>query len=136
MKLQIDTDNKTVTIDETLNLGELLDALYVMFPKFAWREYAIVPVKVIEHWTSPVIIPWIQQPVLPWYTPVMVPLTNPTTSPNPFNTPITITGGTSCGVGVTPPKSNLTATKLDNKNVTYTTKSVYNVIISNNEGKN
>jgi hypothetical protein len=133
MKLQINTDNKTITIEESVNLGELYEALFKMFPKFTWKEYSIVPVKSIEHWTSPVTIPWTPQPVLPWYNPTIVPLSNPgTTSPGIPSLPYTITCGNT--VGFANAAGNITTTKLDNKNVTYTN-GVYNVIINNDEGK-
>ena len=137
MKLQINTDDKTITIEEGVNLGELYEALFKMFPKFTWKEYSIIPVKIIEHWTGPVTILW-QQPSVPWYNPIIQPLVNPggTISPSPFNSPYTITCGDAVGVlnGVVS-TGNCTTTKLDNKNVTFTASSVYNVIINNDEDK-
>ena len=88
MKLQIDTKRKTITIESGINLGELFESLTLMFPKFAWKEYSIVPVKTIERWVDPILIN--QQPIFPafpWVTP------SPTTSPIPFQPPYTITCG-------------------------------------------
>ena len=115
MKLQINTDNKTITIEEGVNLGDLYEALFKMFPKFTWKEYTIIPVKTIEHWTSPVTIPW-NNP-LPWYNPIIQP-------------PYTITCEDAVGVlNVVVSAGNCTTTKLDNKSVTYTSSAIHNLII-------
>ena len=40
MKIQIDTDNKTINIDSKVNIKELLDAIKTIFPN-NWEEYNI-----------------------------------------------------------------------------------------------
>jgi hypothetical protein len=67
MKLQINTDVKTITVEDSVNLGELFELLMVMFPNFTWKEFLLCPVNKIEYWSNPVIIPW--QPT-PWIYPV------------------------------------------------------------------
>lgn len=47
MKLQIDTENKTIKIDESVNLGELSEVLLKLFPKLEWKEYSLIPNTVI-----------------------------------------------------------------------------------------
>ena len=143
MKLQINTDDKTITIEENINLGELYEALFEMFPKFAWKEYTLIPVKAIEHWTNPVTYPVRPWNELPWITPgtaPLYPLTNPGTgSPAYPSAPWVVTCGDGMiananGFSVSAGSGMITTTKLNNAHVTYTS-SVYNVIINNDEGK-
>lgn len=69
MKLQIDTKNKTIKVDEEVNLGELSEVLLKLFPKLEWKEYKLVPNIVIQEKT-------------------LYPDTNPLT-PSPWTTPET-----------------------------------------------
>jgi hypothetical protein len=55
MKLQIDTEAKTIAIEETIELDELIKALRVMFPNDEWKKYKLEP-KVITNWWNPIII--------------------------------------------------------------------------------
>lgn len=41
MKMTIDTDMKTIQIEQSCNLGHLMKTLSEMFPDGAWREYTI-----------------------------------------------------------------------------------------------
>ena len=70
MKLQIDTKDKTIRIEEATNLGEFIKMLDGLFPKEAWKEYKL-EVGVIHNWTSPIIIErnrWYPTyPTYPWY---------------------------------------------------------------------
>jgi hypothetical protein len=131
MKLQINTDDKTVTIEEGVNLGDLYEALFKMFPKFTWKEYTILPIKTIKHWSDPIVLPSL--PGNPWtpFYPTIQPLVNPGgTAPAFPNSPYTITCGDAVGVlnGVVSVE-NCTTTKLDNKSVTYTSSAIHNLII-------
>lgn len=65
MKLQIDTSNKIIRIEERVNLKELIDNLNKLFPKNSWYEYDLDG-SPIYNWSSPIIIeePYIQP--LPW----------------------------------------------------------------------
>ena len=122
MKLQVDTENKTITIEESINLGELYRTLFKMFPELSWESYNIVPVKTIEHWTSPITLPgtrpWNE---IPWVNPLpLYPLVSPGTVPGFPGQPYTIT----CGNG------DLNKISGHSSN---TNSSVYNVIINNDE---
>ena len=66
MKLQIDTKDKTIRIEEATNLGEFIKTLDGLFPKEAWKEYKL-EISTIHNWTSPIIIErdrW--YPTYPW----------------------------------------------------------------------
>lgn len=41
MKMTIDTDMKTIQIEQSCNMGHLMKTLSEMFPDGAWREYTI-----------------------------------------------------------------------------------------------
>lgn len=69
MKIQLDTKNKTIKVEESVNLGEFIDFIKKILPDKVWREYKIETSSVIN-WTNPIIIePY--QPYRPfdvWYT--------------------------------------------------------------------
>ena len=129
MKLQVDTNLKTITVEESINLGELMDVLNDMFPKFAWREFTICPVKTIEHWTNPISIPWTPwQPITtPWVTPGTAPYT-------PSWGTVTCSGNAN---GVSLAAGNCSVTNLANAAgaVSFTSNSVHNLIINKHESK-
>lgn len=55
MKLQIDTDKKTIKIEEKINLGELIDKLSMLFPNDLYKEYSIESTN-ITNWVNPIYI--------------------------------------------------------------------------------
>jgi len=55
MKLQIDTTNKTIKIEEPVNLKELTDLLEKLLPKGEWKEFKLEP-QIIVNWNNPIII--------------------------------------------------------------------------------
>lgn len=55
MKLQIDTTNKTIRIEEPVNIGELMALLEKILPNSEWKEFSL-EIKTIEHWVNPVPI--------------------------------------------------------------------------------
>jgi hypothetical protein len=70
MKFKIDTENKTITINEAVNLKELFDIIKSMFPE-DWKEYNLIvetnfittPLDIKPYpWNEP--HPW--QPVVPY----------------------------------------------------------------------
>lgn len=42
MKITIDTNNKTITLNESINLGELYSELESMLPDYKWHDYTII----------------------------------------------------------------------------------------------
>ena len=70
MKLNIDTENKTITINETVNLKELNDTIKKLLPN-EWKEYDLI----VEHkyTTAPYqpldihkTYPWVKPYDQPW----------------------------------------------------------------------
>jgi len=55
MKIQLDTTEKTIKIEEKVNLGEFIDALEKLLPVGLWRTFTI-EVQVITNWSNPIII--------------------------------------------------------------------------------
>ena len=55
MKLQIDTTAKTIKIEESVNLGELIEKLKKILPNKQWKEYTIETTH-IHNWTAPIVI--------------------------------------------------------------------------------
>ena len=70
MKLKLDTINKTIEIEENVNLDELFKTLKVLLPNDTWKEYTLYMNATI-YWTNPITIPIIYpeitQPVYPPY---------------------------------------------------------------------
>lgn len=70
MKLQIDTVNKTLKIEEAVNLNELIDALDKLFPNQEWKGYKLEST-IINNWSNPIVIdrwPYNPYPNYPWIT--------------------------------------------------------------------
>ena len=100
MKLQIDTEKKTILIEESIKTKELYDQLMRIFPSGEWEEYTIEP-KIVEVATNN--LPWIN----PWqYGSPRPILTNPLNDPTfPFGS---VLGGVTCdGIGNKPASDRL-----------------------------
>ena len=64
MKIQIDTKEKTIKVEETVNLGELCKVLDKLLPK-EWKSYSLQSGSII-FWSNP--IPWVYinpMPIIP-----------------------------------------------------------------------
>ena len=89
MKLQIDSTQKKITIQEPVNLNEFFEMVKGLFPNDLWKEFTL-ETNVINNWTSPIIIkeypvypqypinPYPQNPIQPPFIPTAEPW-----SPNP-----------------------------------------------------
>jgi hypothetical protein len=69
MKIIIDTAAKTVSMDNSVNIVELLDTLKSLLPNDLWKEYKIIP----PEYSYPVNYPFtIGNPYLPYvpYAPI------------------------------------------------------------------
>lgn len=58
MKLQIDTVAKTITLEQSAKITELLSVVKKLFPHDEWKEYALQAVVTIYNWHNPVYIPF------------------------------------------------------------------------------
>lgn len=75
MKIQLDTTNKIVKIEESVNLNELFELLNKILPE-VWKEFKL-EVNTTITWGNPIIIekypiypsyPWWQQPTVSYTT--------------------------------------------------------------------
>lgn len=65
MKIQLDTTEKTIKVEEAVNLGELMEVIEKVLPD--WKDYKISPT-VINHFASPIIIRERRyDPYYPWW---------------------------------------------------------------------
>lgn len=99
MKFQINTEVKTITIDQAVEAGELFELLNSMFPNFTWKEYLICPVEHMEDWKNPIKIPWQPQPWFPQSPTPLSPIYYPPSSPTLPSYPW-ITCGTNTNTGI------------------------------------
>ena len=72
MKIQLDTTEKSIKIQEQVNFGELIEMLEKLLPNGLWKEFEL-EVNAISNLNSPIIInpispyqyyPWWQQPIV------------------------------------------------------------------------
>ena len=58
MKLQLDTTNKTIKVEGSVNLNELFEALKKLLPQGEWKEFTLEANTTIT-WVNPITIqPW------------------------------------------------------------------------------
>ena len=72
MKLQIDTTNKTIKIENDIKLSVLIKNLKGMFPNGEWKNFTLETNTTIQQWTNPVVVdrPYPVYPSprqYPWY---------------------------------------------------------------------
>ena len=80
MKIQIDTNSKTIKLEETVELKELIEMLNNLFPNCMWKEYKL-EMAIIQNWNYPntIIIDKTLPYPYPWTNPFWY---NTTTSKN------------------------------------------------------
>ena len=68
MKLQLDTTNKTIKLEERIKLSDLIDTLKKILPE-EWQEFSLETNVVINNWSNPVIVyrQYPTYPQYPWY---------------------------------------------------------------------
>jgi len=66
MKIRLDTEKKTLQIENKVKIAELLKALKQILPNGEWKEFELEP-KVIDNttWVNPIYIE--TKPYYPWY---------------------------------------------------------------------
>ena len=67
MKIQIDTTNKILKIEESVNLKELFKIVNALLPN-DWEEYTLENNSIIVGWEHPIIVET-PYPVYPWNSP-------------------------------------------------------------------
>lgn len=76
MKIQLDTENKVIKVEEAVNLGELTETLERLLPNGEWKDFKLDTQTQINWTPNPIIIkeypyqpynprPWWKQP---WIT--------------------------------------------------------------------
>lgn len=69
MKIQLDTTNKVIKLESSINLGELVKNLEKLLPKGEWKDFSLETNTVINNWSNPIIIrdrDWFPTPHKPW----------------------------------------------------------------------
>lgn len=69
MKIQLDTKNKTISIDENVNLGDFLELLEELLPNGKWADFTLIAQTVINWNSNPIIIDRYPQPAQPYWQP-------------------------------------------------------------------
>lgn len=64
MKVAIDTISKTITLEESINLGEFVDKLQEWFNIGEWREFTL---QIVNKITIEPVIPNYPHPIEPYY---------------------------------------------------------------------
>jgi len=70
MKLQLDTENKTIKLESSVELSKLVETLESLLPGGKWKEFTLQTNTTITYGSYPVIIdrlvgrPWYERP---WY---------------------------------------------------------------------
>jgi hypothetical protein len=72
MKIQIDTTNKTIQVEGSVNLKELFRQVKFLLPQGLWKEFELVQNTVVQ-WQNPIIIEPYRPyqpayPTYPWIT--------------------------------------------------------------------
>lgn len=76
MKIQLDTENKTLKLEKDVVLSKLIETLEKLLPHGEWKEFTLETNTVIHHWSNPVVLPSVlpypvppyPRPSWPWYS--------------------------------------------------------------------
>lgn len=67
MKLQLDTENKTIKLENVVNVKELIDILKKLLPNGEWKNFTL-ETNVAIYWSNLIYIePYKIHPTYPWY---------------------------------------------------------------------
>lgn len=72
MKIQLDTEKKTIKLESDVELSKLVETLDELLPDGKWREFTLQTNTTITRWDFPVIIreqrtyPWYERPPVTW----------------------------------------------------------------------
>lgn len=97
MKIQLDTINKTITIEEDVNLHDFYEQINTILPDGKWREFTL-KVDKISKITNPITVTP-HTPINP-YRPLTTPQPNPYDLPRPQIWYTTNTGDIELNKGV------------------------------------
>lgn len=66
MKIKLDTINKTIDLEESVNLNDLFNTLNIFLPNDLWKEYTL-NMNTTIYWTNPIVIDYPKYPTYPSY---------------------------------------------------------------------
>ncbi len=66
MKIQLDTESKTIRIENDVLLSKLVETLNKILPNGEWKKFTLQTHTVIQHWHDPIIIEKYVQPYIPY----------------------------------------------------------------------
>jgi hypothetical protein len=92
MKIQIDTTNKRIRLDEEVNLSEFFDFMDKILPNGEWKEFTL-DYTIIKNWINPINVPYTYTPYIPPTQPY-----NPPPITYPFDNIIYCNGTTEDGL--------------------------------------
>jgi hypothetical protein len=68
MKIQLDTTNKTIKIEENVKIDKLISTLKKLLPDNEWKQFTLETNTTINNWTYPITIrEYPAYPHYPWY---------------------------------------------------------------------
>ena len=67
MKIQLDTDSKTIRLESDVLLSKLITTLNSLLPNKEWKKYTLQTNTTINNWLSPIVIKERYSPSCPWY---------------------------------------------------------------------
>ena len=67
MKIQIDTTNKTLKIEENVKLSKFMDWVKKLLPNNEWKEFTLETNTTIIGWQNPIYIDRYVEPLKPYY---------------------------------------------------------------------
>ena len=66
MKIQLDTDKKTITIEEDVLLSKLIETLDKILPNKEWKKFTLKINTTISYWQHPIDIDKYTCPYIPY----------------------------------------------------------------------
>lgn len=69
MKIQLDTDRKTIKLEDNVLLSKLVETLNKLLPNKEWKKFTLETHTTITHWHEPIVVEKWHEPVYPWYQP-------------------------------------------------------------------
>ena len=79
MRIVLDTSEKVIKVEESVNLGELIETLDKILPLGEWKAFKLDTNSVIQ-WNTPILLkeyirtsPLYPYPTYPWYQPLVTP---------------------------------------------------------------
>ena len=67
MKLQLDTKNKIIRLEDKVSLKDLVTTLERLLPKKEWQMFTLETNTVIQGWSTPIYIREYKPLTYPWY---------------------------------------------------------------------